>query len=257
MQINQLDRYQQLASLGSFSRESLLRELNLPTGTVATLIDTYLSRGYIKRVRQDFYVVVSLEKPGQTILSRYQIACRQADDATLINHTAFEIYGSYNQVYYEVYIATKSSLRDFSFDGVRYRFFKPQDGAKITTRDGLRLTTLEQTVIDSIHNLDKLMGLEEVINCIDGVPPLQPEELLAVLVNYDNGFLYQKTGFILESLNQNLHLPETFFAECQKHLPARRNYLTDNADIFSARWGLYTPDIKAILNQGTDEDFNG
>lgn len=44
-------------------------------------------------------------------------------------------------------------FKDFEYDGVTYKRFSPHVREDITMINGTRVTTLEQTVVDSIHPL--------------------------------------------------------------------------------------------------------
>lgn len=81
---------------------------------------------------------------------------------------------------------------------------------------------MEQAVIDSIRDFEKIAGLEETLRCIRLIPSLDPERLLSALVMNGNGFLYQKTGYILEALNDGLHLPDSFSTSASGTSPAAK-----------------------------------
>ena len=52
--------YEDLLLLGCFSRSDV-EKLTHNAKTAGSLIDSYLAKGYIERVRQDLYAVISLE----------------------------------------------------------------------------------------------------------------------------------------------------------------------------------------------------
>ena len=208
-----MDRYQKLAALRCFTTEDLLRLTGSQCATEWQL-KSYLQKGYIERIRRGLYAVISLET-GRPIPDRYQIASRVADDAYVSHHSAFEYYGYANQVFYEVYFASAKRVRPFSYDGVNYRPLLYRGDVGITTTPtGVRVTSLERTVIDSIADLEKIAGLEELLRCLLLIPFLSPDKLLEALALHGKAQLYQKAGFILEAVNDSLSLPESFFAEC-------------------------------------------
>ncbi|MGN1026929.1 MAG: type IV toxin-antitoxin system AbiEi family antitoxin [Faecousia sp.] len=255
--MTRLKYYEKLVQLGCFSREKLI-EITGSEAAAKSLVLNYLNKGYIERVRRDLYVAISLET-HQPVFSRYQIASHIADDACVSHHSAFEYYGYANQVFYEIYVATDSRFRDFEYDGVSYHRVAPTDGIKLPAmQSGVRVTELEQTVIDSIADLQKIGGLEEILRCIQLIPSLNADKLLAVLSAYGNGLLYQKTGYILESFNNSLNLPNSFFSECEAHCSKSKKYLSsDHKDyVFHAKWKLFAPkDLSTLINKGvTDFD---
>lgn len=240
--------YRQLAQLGCFSMEDLTR-LTGNENTARSLVTSYIKKGYINRVHGNLYVSLSMET-NQPIPSRFQIASSIADDACVSHHSAFEYYGCANQVFYDMYIATRKRFNDFEYDGLMYRRVYPRN-RKITLNAGkIRVTGIEQTVIDSIADFEKIAGLEETVRCIQLVPSLNADKLLLALEDYNNGFLYQKTGYILEELNDEFGLPDSFFERCSNHISKAKMYLFKNHKDYLLRekWGLYAPrNLRALI----------
>ncbi len=252
-----MERYKELAALRCFTHKDMV-QLTGSENAAAWQIRRYLQKGYIERVRRDLYAVISMET-GQAIPNRYQIASRVTDDACVSHHSAFEYYGYGNQVFYDVYFATEKRVRPFSYDGVNYCPLVCQGNAGIIETDiGVRVTSLERTVIDSIADFEKIGGLEELLRCLLLIPLLDPNKLLAALELYGLSQLYQKAGYILEALKDDLSLPEHFFTECERRSSASKTYLFEKQSNFvlHKRWKLFAPkDLKAIVNKGvTDYD---
>ncbi len=252
-----MERYKELAALRCFTHKDMVHLTGSESAAVWQ-IKNYLQKGYIERVRRDLYAVISMET-GQAIPNRYQIASRVTDDACVSHHSAFEYYGYGNQVFYDVYFATEKRVRSFSYDGVSYCPLICRGKAGVTETDtGVRVTSLERTVIDSIADFEKIGGLEELLRCLLLIPSLDPDKLLTALELYGRGQLYQKTGYILETLKDELSLPEYFFTECEKRSSASKTYLFEKQSDFVLhnRWKLFAPqDLKAIVDKGvTDYD---
>ncbi len=247
-----MDLYKILAGMRCFTREDLVK-ITGSESAAAWQISRYLEKGYIERVRRDLYAVISLETE-QPIPNRYQIASVVAEDACVSHHSAFEYYGYANQVFYEMYIATKKRVRDFSYDGIDYHCIPQCAETGIEdTGMGVRVTSLERTVVDSMADFKKIGGLEELLRCLMMVPSLSSEKLLECLEAYGLGRLYQEAGYILESFRDDLNLPESFFRECEKHMPASKSYLTSPEDKYPlcSRWDLYAPEnLRDVINKG-------
>lgn len=121
------------------------------------------------------------------------------------------------------------------------------------TDTGVRVTSLERTVIDSIADFEKIGGLEELLRCLLLIPSPDWNKLLDTLKLYGRGQLYQKTGYILEAFKEELSLPELFFAECEKMSSASKTYLFEkqNDFVLHNRWKLFAPkDLKTIIDKG-------
>ena len=152
-----------------------------------------------------------------------------------------------------MYVATESRFRSFEYDGVSYRRVAPHGTAQAKLINGTRVVSVEQAVIDSIRDFEKIAGLEETLRCIRLIPSLDPERLLSALVMNGNGFLYQKTGYILEVLNDGLHLPDSFFDECRRHISGSKKYLMRERwqDKLNEKWKLFAPaKLTDLLDKG-------
>lgn len=250
-----VDLYKELAGMRCFTREDL-EKLTGSYSAAAWQIRKFLEKGYIERVRRDLYAVVSLET-GQPIPNRFQIASCVAEDACVSHHSAFEYYGYANQVFYEVYVATEKRLRPFSYDGIDYCPISNRGTEGVIEKEnGVRVTSLERTVIDSISDFEKIGGIEELLRCMVLIPSLSTESLLSALDLYHFGKLYQKTGYIFEFFQEDLGISDSFFEECEKHLPDSKTYFSAERDgfVFHKRWRLFAPEnLRALIDKGVND----
>ena len=247
-----MDLYKELAALRCFTHRDMVR-ITGSESAAQWQIRNYLKNGYIERARRDLYVVISMET-AQPIPNRFQIASRTADDAYVSHHSALEYYGYANQVFYDVFFATEKKARPFDYDGLHYQpvAWRGRTGV-VEMSDGVCVTSLERTVIDSIADFTKIGGLEELLRCLALIPSLNEKKLLEALEVYERAQLYQKAGYILESYKKELSLSEEFFEECTTHMTASKAYLSREQDgfIFHEKWLLYAPkDLKKLTDKG-------
>lgn len=249
-----MKHYEKLLERGCFNRDELTKLIGTEAAA-KTVIYSYQKKGYIERVKRDFYVVISMETK-QPVLSRYQIGSNLFPDACISHHSAFEAFGYGNQVFYECYVATNSRFTDFEYDGVIYHRVEKKKDIDIVHQGKIRMTSIEQTVIDSIRDFEKIAGLEEVVRCLMLVPGLNEEKLIACLKRNENGFLYQKCGYIFEELKNEIRLSDGFFEECQRNSSGAKRYLmkAEGANVFNEKWGLYTPlSLKGLIDKGVSD----
>jgi predicted transcriptional regulator of viral defense system len=183
----------------------------------------------------------------QPIPNRYAIASHISDGAYVSHHSAFEIHGVANQVYYEVYAAAEKRFSEFEFDGVTYRRVTPSIASGVAElQGGIRATDIERTVLDSIRDFEKIGGLEETLKCIELIPRLDEDKLLAYLSEYGNGYLYQRTGYLLSQSAAMLELSDGFFPACRSKIPSAKRYLYRGLQAephtLSREWLLFTPE---------------
>ncbi len=248
-----MKHYEKLLAMGCFTREQLVKLVGTP-GVANMIIYEYQKKGLIEKVKRDFYAVISMETK-QPIFSRYQLASKFFHDACLTHHSAFEVYGYGNQVFYECFVATQKRFTDFEYDGVMYRRVERKPDTEVIQFGNIQVTSIEQTVVDSIRDFEKMTGLEEVLRCMMLIPGLNEQKVLGCLRKNDNGFLYQKCGYLFEQMRE-FSFSEDFFAECEKHSSGAKRYLQKDyrENVYHERWKLYAPvSIKKLINKGVDD----
>jgi predicted transcriptional regulator of viral defense system len=247
--------YERLLEMGCFTRGELCA-LTGNYDTAGTLLKNYRRKGYIMQVRRNLYVAVNLAD-RQPVVNKFRIAGRITETAYVSHHAAFEYYGCANQVSYQVEVSSETPFATFAFDGNTYAYIasRIKDGV-ITRPDGVRITDTERTVLDGIHDVEKVMGLEELLRCTELIPALREDRLLAYLAAYGKQVLYQKTGYILRHYRREFNLGEAFFAECASHIGRSTRYLTnDGGGSYNGEWRLMAPvDLAGITDKGVHYD---
>jgi predicted transcriptional regulator of viral defense system len=246
--------YERFVDLGCFTMD----DVATMTGnreTAHSVVESYKKKGLIASIRRNLFAAISLETK-QPVPNRYVIASHAAPGAYAACHSALEYYGLANQVYYEVYVASASRFREFGYDGLTYRQIpSPFENGVESKPDGVRVTDLERTVIDSINEFDKAGGLEELLRCVEMIPFLDHSKLAEYLECYNKAVLYQKTGYILEHFKAALKLPDEFFALCRSNVSKSKRYLQHNSRdesyALNKSWALYVPDdLMSVARKG-------
>jgi predicted transcriptional regulator of viral defense system len=127
--------------------------------------------------------------------------------------------------------------------------------AKNTT--GVRITDLERTVIDSIGDYNKIAGIEELLNCLEGIHYLDESKLLKYLAINNTQGLYQKVGYLLQHYQNEMQISDDFISYCKGKIGKSRRYLLNEfnqQNIYNNEWKLMVPEgLFDIAEQGGDE----
>ena len=249
-----MKHYENFLKLGCFTFAEA-NELFNNANTTKTTLQQYVKKGYIKKIKRGLYVTVNLYD-NEPVVNKFVIASKISDTAIVSHHSAFEYYGFINQVTHDVYVTSDTFFGDFEFNGIRYHHLTPQIKTGIENEHGnIRVTNIERTVLDAINDVDKVMGFEELIENLTAIPSLNENLLLSYLQEYNKKFLYQKTGFILEQLQDELFLSDAFFAECRKGIGNSFRYLMSETatkeNKLSKKWQITYPlDLWDSVNYG-------
>ncbi|MCR5089392.1 MAG: hypothetical protein K6C08_07780 [Oscillospiraceae bacterium] len=239
-----MDLYFELLKFPVFTIDDLKQYYTNPE-SARTAIKRLTAKGMATKIRRNLYTCISGETSAP-VANRFQIASALTPTAYVSHHTAMEYYGITDQVFYEVYVASETEFQGFSFDGYTYRFVRSRlaDGVeKAPFSGGIHITDRERTVLDSIKDMDKIAGAEEVFSNIQSIKRLSEEKLICYLDRYENQFLYQKTGYILSHMQNNFGLTDAFFTLCKEKAGKSTRYLSNEykKGTFDAEWNLVIP----------------
>ena len=243
-QLSIVKYYERMGELGCFSLQDVTDMVG-ERSAVAYLVNDYQRKGYIDRIHRNLYTVMDTET-GQPVLTRHQIGSRLFSDAYICLRSAFEVHGYAPMLGNEVFVATGTRFTDFRYNGVFYRRVHPRPKADTVRIGGSLVTSLEQTVVDSLHSFEGSRGLEDAVECIARLPQLDADRLLECLERYGNGYLYQKCGYVLEQLQSYVKLPEAFYRECRQHCASTVRYMVKGVEglVYHREWGIYAPHLK-------------
>ncbi|MDR0324924.1 MAG: transcriptional regulator [Oscillospiraceae bacterium] len=260
-----MKHYEQLLKMGCFTWDELCGVIG-NQNTADSLARSYQKKGYIQSVKRGLYVAVDLAT-GEPAVSKYRIASKLTQSSYVSHHAAFEYYGCANQVSYQVEVSSRIPFAPFRFNGTTYAYISSrlQDsevtrlGSVITQPDRVRVTDMERTVLDGINDFEKIMGLEELLRCLELIPAVKEEKLLAYLDAYGKQVMYQKTGYILGHFRDVWNLSDGFFSACESRIGKSKRYFYKPSAYqeieYDSRWRLVIPpNLMSITNKGVSYD---
>jgi predicted transcriptional regulator of viral defense system len=216
--------YEQLLKMGCFTWDELHMLVGNPK-TAESLARRYLQKGYIQSVKRGLYVAMDLATK-ESAVSKFRIAGKITPSSYVSHHAAFEYHGCVNQVSYQVEVSSDTVFKTFDYAGITYVYISSRLDDGVTIRpDVVRVTDAERTILDGIHDFEKIMGLEEFLRCLVLVPTIREEKLFTYLTEYGKQVLYQKIGYVLETLRDVWNISDAFLAACEARIGKSKRYL--------------------------------
>ena len=212
------------------------------------------SKSYVK-IRNNLYALVD-PSTNDIYSTKFEIASNISETSFICFHSALEYYGIANQVFNDITVGSLTKFNDFIFEDCEFIYKRSKSIAFVNNvvSEGIRVTSLEKTIVDCIDDINFSGGIEEVLNALEQVKYLKEEILTEVLKDSNKMFLYQKVGYLLEIYNDQLNLSEDFFNNCKAHLTKKTNYLMKGEFknvILNKDWNLIVPEnIKSRINGG-------
>lgn len=233
-----------------FNRKVLAKILN-NDNLAKMLIQNYLKKGYIKRIKHNLYGVVSLET-NECIADKFLIASNITETSFVSHHSAFEFYGYYNQVYNNVNVSSLSKFIPFEFEENNYSLIKVSSTNFVEEIRGVRVTSIERTIVDCIKDSGKHCELEETLNCINSIPYISTNDILKYLEQINSKMLYKKVGIILSLSKNKLNIPDLFFKKCHEVSDSIKGYFdkSKKAHVYNSEWKIFIyKDLKNYINK--------
>jgi len=215
-------------------------------------LQNYINKGYVKRIKKNLYSVISLET-DEIIVDKFLIGSSLTKDSFISHHSAFEFYGYYNQVYSTVNVSSISKFNSFEFEKNKYSYIRATSNAFVEEIRGVKVATIERTIVDSIKDSGKYCELEETLNCIKLISHISINDVLKYLELINSKMLYKKTGIILSLFKKQFNIPNSFFKKCHEVSDSVKGYFDKNkkALIYNSEWKIYIyPDLNYYIING-------
>ena len=211
-----------------------------------TILKGYIEESLVVKIRRNLYGVTNLATK-HIEANRYEVASALTPTAYITYHSALEFYGMANQVFNTMYVASESRFNSFEFDGLSYIYAKSPTDIGIETpimSYGIRITTIERTVIDCIDRIDRCGGSEEMLQCFGMIMHISEAKLLEALASYNKATLYKKAGFVLSRFRDRFNLSDDFFEICKERANVGSKVLTSYEDCteYDREWNISYPD---------------
>ncbi len=217
-------------------------------------LNLMIKEGGIHRVRKNLYTCINLVT-GEDVANRFEIGSGITDCSFIAYHTAFEFYGFYNQVFYEVQVSSQKKFLPFEYESYNYKCFLTSCDKQIDLIAGVRVSSIERTIIDSINMLGKVMDVEELVKCMELVHVVKEDKLIEMLLAYDKDILYRKAGYVLSVFKNEYRLSDDFFIFCKEHSNIQNGGSISSEEIgklsYIQEWGLYAyPELRRLTDKG-------
>lgn len=210
--------------------------------TAKRILTEYIEKGFLQRVKPNLFVAIGSET-NDVIANKYQIASHINDSSFVSHHSAFEYYGFYNQIYHSVNVSSLKSFQPFSFAQNEYicNATKFVDYV-MTDANGIRVTTIERTIVDSIKDVRKVSDYEELNTCLSMVSYVDESKLIAILKQYDQAILWKKVGYMLENHKDIFYISPELLYLCRMNGKNSIGYFDSRQkanQVYNAKWQLY------------------
>jgi len=236
---------------------SYILEITKSRSLADMTIQQYLKKGYIKRVKKNLYVTMSLENGG-VIPSKFEIASKITASSYVSYHSAFNFYGFSNQVNNEVTISSLEQFRDFSFDFNSYHYKYTKTAKYVELINGVRVSSLAKTIVDCIDDIRSYDDMEEVMHNLSSLPVIDGNKVLEYLNYVNKKILFNKVGLILSIFNDEYNVTKELLDEMKEKGISNTKYFTNEKHRlkkYYKEWNLYCYNLDNFIGGDNNENI--
>lgn len=214
--------------------------------TAYSLLRRLQKKDSIRKIRNNLYSCVN-PATNSIYASKFQIASSISETSFVSHASAMGFFGMNNQVSYSMYVSSLTKFNNFEFEGIRYEYQQTKTEMLVTSPkyvDKVRISEVERSIIDSIKEMDRITGLEEVLENISLSRVLNEKKLISYLDYHNSKSLYKRVGYLLSLFRLQTKLPLSFFEYCKMKSTNTTVYLTQEAKgsgYFDKDWNLIIP----------------
>ena len=213
----------------------------------ADYITNLRRKGFFQKIRRGVYAIVPPDMIGKKYYpDKFLIASNIKKDYYLSYHSALELHGLAESVFNTVYISLRDYLQPFEYQDITYdfvstKYFFGMDEIYYKSTK-VMVSDIEKTVLDCIRRIEYAGGLEELWKSMSSIPSFNYDKVWDYLKKFNEGILYHKTGFLFESLPEELTPPNDFVHTLNKKLGKKVYYLDkEKPSVLNKRWRLMVP----------------
>lgn len=253
--VNEMKYYDELLNLECFTLQEVVDIIG-NRNSAKSMVKRLQDKNLIERVKKNLYVTISPVDYEPTV-SKFRIGSEINDCSIISHHAALEYYGYESQVYHKINVSSPCRFQTFEYRGSTYEHTTLKfDNGIDTTRNQIKVTSIERTMADCLHSVGLAGGIEEMIRCFRLIPRVKEDKLLEYLTLYDSNATYQRAGFILEMLNEDLALSVAFLSEIESRIKGNSRYLSAHQTqgcCYCKRWKLLVPkNLTTTINKGVE-----
>ena len=207
--------------------------------TIEALLAYHVKSGHLVRIRKRLYAAVPPASTAASVpIDPFLVAGKLTPDAILAYHTALEFHGKAHSITHEFFCLTNLSARPLEFRGQQFKAVHPPAALRrkraelvgVLTAErmgiGVRVTSLERTMVDVLDRPHLAGGWEEIWRSLEGVEFFDLQAVAEYALLLGNATTIAKLGFFLEQHKDALMVEERHLNPLRKHSPRVPHYLS-------------------------------
>lgn len=259
-QVRNFDGERFLATHPVFTRETLVRAMGGRNAAQRALFWTqYHQRaGRLLSVEKGVFAHVPPgASPDKLSPDAFLVAAAVRPDGVFGYHSALELLGAGHSVWNVVTIMSSQRRKPLPLTRARVEFLPhpaplvKRGQERLGVRRGERLgapmavTGPERTLVDGFRSLQRVGGIEELVESAAGFGTLDLKLLRRALEVYGQKAIFGAVGWFLERYQKRFFVPDSYLESLERNRPSSPHYLPRHrrgqGGVLVSRWNLVLP----------------
>lgn len=182
------------------------------------LCHNLISKGYFYPVKRSVYIVNDISTNKPIISNPFKLAS-YINKGYIGFSSALRLYDLIGYEPFTIFIVTKNKSSELNIGN--YLFKTVSIGKKATGATFYRnvyISTIEKTVFDCFYKPQFAGGYRELAKALINIKKINWDQVLIYFNKFASNALFQRTGYVLELLKENIQLPNHILKEFRKHV---------------------------------------
>jgi predicted transcriptional regulator of viral defense system len=219
------------------------------------ILSYHLREGHLVRVRRGLYAAVPPGSDPETCpVDPYLVAGKSTKDAVLAYHTALELHGKAHSLFEHYIFQSNKPVRPTIFRTYHFECslfpkalrdkHREHFATTIIERSGggLRVASLERTLVDVLGRPDLSGGWEEIWRSLESVEYFNLDLIVEYVRLLNNATTAAKVGYYLEQHAESLMVEDQHLSPLRELRPKQPHYLQrGKSGKLVKNWNLVVP----------------
>jgi len=235
--------------------------------TSAAVLKQHVASGNLVNLRRGLYATVPKgTSPGDLQVDPYLLATKLAKEAVIAYHAALQFHGRAYSIWRRFHYLTRKRVQGFEFRGAEFvpvlapvaiRSL-PDLGDHVLERRHsggvVRVTSLERTLVDVLHDPKRCGGWEEVWRSLEMIEFFDLDAVIQYTGKLGSGLTAARVGLFLELHREELMVEDPHLDALRKLAPAQPLYLDSRREPgkLMRDWNLVVP--HRVLHRAWEEN---
>ena len=191
---------------------------NYSSQKINKLCHNLISKGYLHPVKRGVYLVNAEPSEKPAIGNPFKLAS-YINKGYIGFSSALRLYDLISYEPFTIFIVTQNKSSELTIGNYLFKTVAIGEKATGTTFfKNVYVSTIEKTVFDCFYKPQYAGGYREFVKTLTNIKKINWDQVLVYFNKFASNALFQRTGYVIELVQEDIHLPKHILKEFKKHI---------------------------------------